>query len=137
MAHNLSFNVSYDYDPRAVDINVPVTLRSGGKTWAATAKLDPGSTFCVFQREIGEHLGYDIERGDPQWIGSVRGSFLTYGHEAILIVLGIEVVATVYFAVEDHFPINVLGRVGWLNRLRLGLIDYDGRLFLSEYDDPN
>jgi hypothetical protein len=31
----------------------------------------------------------------------------------------------------------VLGRVGWLNRVRLGLIDYDGRLFLSAYDDPD
>ncbi len=136
MTHKLNFNVSYDYDPRAVDINVPVTLRSGGKTWSATAKLDPGSTFCVFQREIGEHLGFDIERGIPQWIGSVRGSFLAYGHEATLIVLGIETTAIVYFAAEERFPINVLGRVGWLNRVRLGLIDHDSRLFLSAYDDP-
>jgi len=65
MKHQLSFNTSYDYDPRAVDINVPVTLSSGEATWAATAKLDPGSTFCVFQREIGEQLGIDIEQGIP------------------------------------------------------------------------
>jgi hypothetical protein len=116
MTHTLSFNVSYEYDPRAVDINVPVTLRSGIMIWETMTKLDPVSTFCVFQREIGEHLGFVIESGLPQWIGSVRGSFLTYGHEAILQVLGLETATTIYFATEEHFPINVLGRVGWLDR---------------------
>lgn len=51
-------------------------------------------------------------------------------------MLGIETTATVYFAVEEEFPVNALGRVGWLDRVRLGLIDYDGRLYLSAYDDP-
>jgi len=137
MAHKLSFNTIYEYDHRALDINVPVTLRSGSETRELLAKLDPGSTFCVFQRVVGVRLGFDIEQGSPQWIGSVRGSFLTYGHEATLDVLGFETTATVYFAAEEHFPINVLGRVGWLDRVRLGLIDYDGRLFLSAYDDPD
>lgn len=136
MKHQLSFKVSYAYDSHAVDINVPVTLRSGALTWEATAKLDPGSTFCVFQREIGIELGLDIERGIPERIGSVRGSFLAYGHEATLIVLGLEIIATVYFAADENFPINALGRVGWLDRVRLGLIDYDSRLYLSAYDDP-
>lgn len=71
-----------------------------------------------------------------QWIGSVRGSFLAYGHEATLIALGVEIVATVYFAADQHFPINALGRVGWLDRVRLGLVDYESRLYLSAYDDP-
>jgi hypothetical protein len=26
--------------------------------------------------------------------------------------------------------------IGWLDRVRLGLIDYDSRLYLSAYDDP-
>ncbi len=87
-------------------------------------------------QKVGKYLGFDIERGIPQRIGSVRGSFLAYGHEAPLIVLDIEIIATVYFAAEENFPINVLGRVGWLNRVRLGLVDYESRLYLSDYNDP-
>ena len=136
MMHRLSFKTSYAYDSRAPDINVPVTLRSGALTWEAWAKLDPGSTFCIFQREIGEHLGFDIERGLPQWVGTATGRFLTYGHELTLLVLGLEIVATVYFAADFHFPVNVLGRAGWLDRVRLGLVDYDCRLYLSENSDP-
>jgi hypothetical protein len=136
MTHQLNFAVSYDYDPGAVDINVPVTLRSGAEMREVIAKLDPGSTLCVFKREIGERLGFDIERGIPQWIGTATGRFLSYGHEVTLTVLGIETNATVYFAVDEFFPVNVLGRIGWLDRMRFGLVDQDSRMYLSAYDDP-
>jgi hypothetical protein len=29
----------------------------------------------------------------------------------------------------------VRGRVGWLNQLRVGLVDYEGKLYLSRYDE--
>ena len=48
-------------------------------------------------------------------------------------VLGIETVSTVYFAESDYFDRNVLGRIGWLDRVKLGLIEQEGKLFLSEY----
>ena len=43
---------------------------------------------------------------------------------------------TVYFAAAHGLPRNVLGRHGFLERLRLGLVDYDGILLASAYDDP-
>ncbi|CAN5528175.1 hypothetical protein BH18ACI1_BH18ACI1_21350 [soil metagenome] len=30
---------------------------------------------------------------------------------------------------------HILGRQGWIDRLRLGLIDYEGKLFLSSFGD--
>jgi hypothetical protein len=48
--------------------------------------------------------------------------------------MNIETVSTVYFAKDESFTRNVLGRQGWLDRVKLGLIDYEGRLFLSKYD---
>jgi hypothetical protein len=40
-----------------------------------------------------------------------------------------------YFAKDEWFNRNVLGRHGWLNRIRIGLNDYDGQLYLSRADD--
>jgi hypothetical protein len=74
--------------------------------------------------------------GIAQWIGTATGRFLSYSHEVTLTVLGIETTATVYFAADEDFPVNALGRVGWLDRVRLGLVDYDSRLYLSDYNDP-
>ena len=132
----LRFNAIHDYDQMESGITVPIKIVSGAMEINVDVKLDPGSTFCVFQHLIGEELGFDVERGIPQWIGTATGRFLSYGHEATLIVLGIETTAMVYFAADEHIPVNVLGRVCWLDRVRLGLIDYDSRLYLSDYNDP-
>jgi hypothetical protein len=42
---------------------------------------------------------------------------------------------TVYFSEGFDFRRNVLGRIGWLDRHRLDLVDYDCSLYLNHYDD--
>lgn len=39
----------------------------------------------------------------------------------------------VFFAAEEGFARNVLGRFGWLDRVVLGLVDYEGKLYLNRY----
>ena len=38
---------------------------------------------------------------------------------------------TVNFAEPEDFPINVVGRIGFLYHLQIGLIDYEKLLYLS------
>jgi hypothetical protein len=47
--------------------------------------------------------------------------------------LGIRSEATVYFASDEQFSRSVLGRIGWLDRVKLGLIDYEVKLLLSAF----
>ena len=136
MTELLSFATLHHYDTRTLGIDLPVLLRSGTESVELVASLDTGASYCIFERSIGEQLGFVIESGLPQSVGSVRGSFLTYGHEVVVSVLDLETTATVYFAADESFPRNVVGRQGWLDRVRLGLIDYDSQLYLSAYDDP-
>lgn len=135
MPHQLSFTSAYDYDTRLTGIEVPVTLHHGSEATQFRAKIDTGSSLCIFRRDDGEKPGLDIESGELIRISTVTGSFPAYGHELSLTVLGIETVSTVYFAADHSFKRNVLGRQGWLNRVKLGLLDYEGRLFLSSYDE--
>lgn len=61
-------------------------------------------------------------------------SFQAYGHTLSLTTLGLTFdEAIVYFA--EGLRRNVLGRRGWLDQVRLGLVDYDRTLYLSRYDD--
>lgn len=136
MSHQLHFLVRHSYDTGRAGIEIPIRLRSGSMEKRCDVKVDTGATHCIFERKQGERLGLDIERGVPEHFSTAAGGFLAYGHEVTLIVLGIETSATVYFAADPHFTRNVLGRAGWLDRVRLGLVDYDGRLYLSAYDDP-
>jgi hypothetical protein len=133
MAEILEFDVFHEYSLYKVGITVDLILQSGNLKVDVVAKIDTGSTYCVFERHLGEGLDLEIESGLPVTIGTATGTFKAYGHELTLSVLGIETVSVVYFAENEYFDRNVLGRIGWLDRVKLGLIEREGKLFLSEY----
>jgi hypothetical protein len=135
MAESLIFQKLHYYDLSQPGITAPVVLTCGDKHTEFTAKVDTGASACIFARIYGEELGLDIERGVAQRINTVTGSFLTFGHRVTLSVLDIAFETTVYFAEDVNFTRNVLGRQGWLDHLRLGLVDYEGKLYLSDYND--
>jgi hypothetical protein len=135
MPETLTFAKVYQYDTRDSGITIRIRLMSGDKVDEFPAKIDTGASCCIFERTHSELLGIDIESGVQQIFSAATGSFLAYGHEVTLSVLGIETMTTVYFAADESFTRNVLGRQGWLDKIRLGLLDYEGKLFLSSYDD--
>jgi hypothetical protein len=48
-------------------------------------------------------------------------------------MLGLQFESVVYFFADERIDKNLLGRIGWLDRIRLGLIDHDGELYLAPY----
>ncbi|HMS42253.1 MAG TPA: hypothetical protein PKE69_18615 [Pyrinomonadaceae bacterium] len=135
MEEEILFSISYLYNTLESGIVVPVAISDGESIVKFEAKIDTGSSFCVFQRIQGERLGLDIEGGTPLRMSTATAPFDTFGHRVNLSVLGIETESTVYFAAEDSFYLNILGRQGFLDRVKLGLIDYEGKLFLSAYGE--
>lgn len=133
MAEILSYDEVYFYNTLKKGITVPVYLKYDKLTVDLKAKIDTGAENCIFERKHAERLGVEVERGELQQFSTATSGFLAYGHEVTINVLEIETVSTVYFAKEESFTRNVLGRQGWLDRVKLGLIDYEGKLFLSEY----
>lgn len=135
MGLRLDFDYLHHYDAGKSGISVPVKLILGSEVIELDAKLDCGSTFCVFERRWGEVLGFDIETGQPERIGTVMGAFLTYGHWVTLSFFDYEFEIMAFFAAAESFNRNVLGRHGFLDRLVCGLNDYKGRLYLRRPDD--
>jgi len=133
MEHLLRFERLLEYDPGQDGVTVDVSLRLGQQNVSFPAKIDTGARYCIFERRHGEALGLNIEGGLPQPIGTVTGRFLTWGHEVTLSVAGFEFDSIVYFAANADLTRNVLGRHGWLDRVILGLVDYEGKLLLSRY----
>ncbi len=134
MSEIINFEKLYEYDTLQSGISVIVEMSYGGESRQIRAKIDTGAENCIFERKHGERLGVEIESGREQIFSTTTGIFVAYGHELTLSVLGIETVSTVYFAKEESFTRNVLGRQGWLDRVKLGLIDYEGKLLLSAYE---
>jgi len=134
-AYAIDFETIHSYDTLRAGITLPVTLGCNSLTIDFEAKLDTGSSHCIFERRFGENIGIEIENGTPEQFGTTTSGFVAYGHEVTISVLSIETYATVYFAESPYFPRSVLGRQGFLDRVKLGLIDYEGKLLLSVYGE--
>lgn len=135
MPYQLTFALQHKYKTDEAGITLPVILRSGQALIEVEAKIDTGSQFCVFTREAGEALGLNIETGTPQKMRSFHGVSTFYGHEVLLETLGLEFQSFVFFSAENNLPRNLLGRLGWLQLVRLAVIEYDQGLYLSLYDE--
>ncbi len=99
------------------------------------AKIDTGATNCIFERRIGEQLGLEIEDGLTKWMRTATGRFLTYEHEVTLTVADFDFDILACFAADESFKLNILGRYGFLMQVRLGIVDYDGKIYVSRYLD--
>lgn len=137
MSETITFDKIHFYNTLEPGISLTATLRHGEEAVECEAKLDTGSSHCIFKRSHGDLLGLDIESVAPETISTVTGGFIAYPHTITVEVLGIQTDALVYFAADDLFRQSVLGRIGWLNRMKVGLIDYEGKLLLSSFLDSH
>jgi len=133
VSETITFDKTHNYSTLKPGISLTAILHHGQESVECEVILDTGSSHCIFKRAHGELLGLDIESTVPENIATVTGAFQAYPHTITIEVLGIRSDATVYFAADDHFTRSVLGRTGWLDRVRLGLIDYEAKLLLSPY----
>lgn len=131
--YDLSFDTIYEYDTLKPGITLPVSLISGEFEIKVDAKLDTGASHSIFARIHGENLGFEIESGEPLNVSTVRETFRVFGHELTVRFLDLEFYTKVYFAEDEFMRKSVLGRQGFLDRVKLGLIDYEGKLLLSAY----
>ncbi len=134
MSHKLEFEKVVLYDTGESGIPVNVELRLGSQFAAFEAKIDTGASFCIFAREHGEKLGIIIESGFLRYFNTTTGTFRAFGHGITLATEGFHFDSQVFFAADENFQTNLLGRHGWLDRVIVGINDYDGKLYLSRYE---
>ena len=134
MGYQLDFDRIFRDDAGRDGVFLPVTLHFGEQRADLEAQIDTGASCCIFRRDLGESLGLEIENGFRQEINTVTGAFTTYGHTVTVAVLGFDFEAVMYFAGVEGFTRNVLGRSGWLDRVRLGIVYHDSEVYLSPHD---
>ena len=134
MSHSLQFEVEHSYYSSQGGIWLPTFLTVGAKTVECEAKVDTGAEFCLFQRGLADRLGLQLQEGHSVSLQTLTGNFKAYGHEVELSTLGLAFYVTVYFAEDYGLTRNLLGRNGWLQQVKLAVIDYEEILYLSAYE---
>jgi len=136
MSNLLRFSEKHVYDSTLEGIAVNVYLSAGReKPIRILSRVDTGASHCLFERQYADVLGFEVEAGDPRVFSTAVGRFRAYGHEVSIRVLDVEFASIVYFFADDAIEKNVLGRRGWLDRVRIGIVDYESTLYLSPHDE--
>lgn len=136
MTHYLFFEELHNYAGSLGDsIDVPVILRAGNQQIPVVASVDTGASFCLFRNAIAQVLGLDLDKGTLLRFRTANSAFEAYGHEVDITALGVTTRTTVYFFADPMINKNVLGRTGWLDRVKLALVHHDNKLYLNPYDD--
>ncbi len=133
MAYQLNFEKLVTFDNDDEGIGLETEIRYSETSVKINAKIDTGATYSIFERHFGEELGLDIETGMRQRFGTATSSFYAYGFRVTIITAEIEFDSMVFFAEDESFTKNVLGRITWLDNLVFGLVDYEGKIYLSKY----
>ncbi len=130
----IEFSRAHSYLLEADGISLPVFLNNGAERVKLLANVDTGASHCLFERRQAELLDLDVEAGDPMTFRTATGRVEAFGHLITIETLGLIFESVVYFFVDERINKNLLGRLGWLDRIRLGLIDHDGVLYAAPYD---
>jgi hypothetical protein len=85
--------------------------------------------------EYADVLGLAPDRGQRMTFRTVNSSFEAFGHEVTMRVMGVEFDSLIYFYEDYSIKRSVLGRRGWLDRVRLGIVDYESTLYLSAHHE--
>jgi hypothetical protein len=128
--------IRHVYSYRFLDrsIAVPIVLRSSATEIDLVATIDTGASHCIFETAYANELNLDLTSGVLKRFRTTNSTFEAFGHEVHIEVLGVLNYSLVYFFAEPSIVKNVLGHAGWLDRVRLGLVDYDSLLYLDAYD---
>jgi hypothetical protein len=129
----LQFKESYNYS-RHEAISIPVELCLGATSVPVIANVDTGAAFCIFRAEIAEALGIELARGVRQRFRTANSAFEAYGHEVKIFAFGIDTHSMVYFFADPTIEKNVLGRTGWLDRVRMGLVHHENTIYMDSHD---
>jgi hypothetical protein len=129
---SLDFDADLRYEETAAGILVPVRLIHGNHSVDLRARLDTGASDCIFDESYADVLGLSGP-GIQRIYRTVTGSFKARGYEITLETLGLQWAAFVFFHATGNPAHAFLGRRGWLDRVRLGIVHYEQTLLLGPY----
>jgi len=136
MTYQLSFSTRLSIIQDETGFLVPIIMSVGDQEVKIESYLDSGAKYCVLPRWVGEDLGLDVEAGETVQLKTGAGPMPAHLHYVTLCVGDLVFDdAPVCVAKYPEFDRCLLGRGGWLQSVRFGLVAYDDHLFLSLYDE--
>ena len=128
--NSLDFDSDFAYEESSAGILIPIRLIHNSRSVELSARLDTGAADCLFDRFYADILKLP-DVGVARSYRTVTGSFQAFGHEVTIETLGLRWSALIFFHAMGNPAHSFVGRRGWLDRVRLGIVHHDRKLFLG------
>lgn len=106
------------YGPEIIRPVIAIGVGYGDKAVRYEVLVDSGADICIFDAEIGEILGIDVESGEPQLVSGITGAHQPYYvHDVSLVVGGWKHEIKAGFMPRlgaDNY--GVVGQIGFFDR---------------------
>ncbi len=114
------------YGPAILRPVIPVSIEHQSRSISYEVLVDSGADFCIFDAQIGELLGIDVESGVVQKVGGITGDVQLYFlHTVTLRVGGWPYTTAVGFLPAiAKIGYGVVGQNGFFDRF-IVTFDYD------------
>jgi len=97
---------------------IPIKIFHNDKVLRYDALIDSGADFCIFDAEIGEYLGIDIQSGLKEMFGGIQelGNAFAYLHKLDLNIGGWDYKTIIGFSYDiAKHGFGILGQKGFFN----------------------
>lgn len=107
---------------------LPVRLHHGGQYIDVLSLIDTGAADCLFDYEVGEALGIDIQSGlEKEYYGIGGQSVTGYLHEIQLQIHGFNELTDIEAGFIEVLPISLLGQTGFFDNYQVTFMRFRGR----------
>ena len=97
---------------------IPIKVSAGTSTLRYAALIDSGADFCIFDAEIGEVLGLDIQKGSKEPFGGIqeKGGAVAFIHKIIINIGGWDYQVEAGFSYDiAKWGYGILGQKGFFD----------------------
>jgi len=98
------------------------------------AIVDSGAILSIFQGNIAEYLGIELEKGKEQLFQGIGGKIIGYIHNLTMKINEIELSCKVAFSNELTTSLNIVGRESFFDRFLITFDEQNKKLILQSRD---
>lgn len=111
---------------------LPVRLAYGGRHIDLVCLIDSGAGDCLFDAEVADELGIDVESGEErEYFGFNGQGTIGYVHPVRLQVYGFSEWIDLSAGFIEGLPVSLLGQSGFFDSYEVSFMRYRGRFELK------
>lgn len=112
---------------------IDLILKNDNNSIKTDAIVDSGAIMSIFQGNIADYIGLDIEKGQEKLFQGIGGKITGYIHSVIVQVDNVKFSCKIAFSNELTTSLNIVGRESFFDRFLITFDERNKKLILESW----